>query len=225
MKIICIGDIHGSNKWKEIIKNEKYDRVVFVGDYFDSFEFSSEVQIENFMEIIKFKEENPENVILLIGNHDYHYTSFTNERYSGFQNKNMFLIRNLIMSAISQKMLQMCYKHEDIIFTHAGVTKTWAKENDIDVNNIEESINDLFLYKPNKFNFCGSNFYGDDITQSPIWVRPNSLKKDLLKDFRYVIGHTEINHISLTDKIIMIDVLRFCNEYLVYENGKFEIRS
>ena len=38
MKTILIGDIHGRSIWKRIVADEKPDRVVFIGDYFDSFD-------------------------------------------------------------------------------------------------------------------------------------------------------------------------------------------
>ena len=40
MKTLLLGDIHGRNIWKEIIKKETPDRVVFIGDYFDSFDIT-----------------------------------------------------------------------------------------------------------------------------------------------------------------------------------------
>ena len=38
MKTIVIGDIHGRDVWKEIVFQEQADRVIFIGDYFDSFD-------------------------------------------------------------------------------------------------------------------------------------------------------------------------------------------
>ena len=36
-KTIIIGDIHGRDIWKNIVAQEQADRVIFIGDYFDSF--------------------------------------------------------------------------------------------------------------------------------------------------------------------------------------------
>ncbi len=37
MKTIVIGDIHGRTSWKDIIEKEQtWDKVIFIGDYFDS---------------------------------------------------------------------------------------------------------------------------------------------------------------------------------------------
>lgn len=69
MKTIFIGDIHGRDIWKDIVSQEKPDRVVFIGDYFDSFDIKGPVQIHNFKEIIEFKKSGECEVIMLIGNH------------------------------------------------------------------------------------------------------------------------------------------------------------
>ena len=37
-KLVAIGDVHGRNTWKQIVEQEQPDTVVFVGDYFDSFD-------------------------------------------------------------------------------------------------------------------------------------------------------------------------------------------
>ena len=38
MKTIVIGDTHGRSNWKLAIHQDKPDRVIFIGDYFDSFD-------------------------------------------------------------------------------------------------------------------------------------------------------------------------------------------
>ena len=51
MKLIAIGDIHGRDIWKQIVETEQPDTVVFVGDYFDSFNIPGIDQIHNFKNI------------------------------------------------------------------------------------------------------------------------------------------------------------------------------
>jgi predicted phosphodiesterase len=56
MKTIILGDTHGRSFWKLAIYQEKPDRVVFIGDYFDTQDDISAIeQIHNFNEIIRFK--------------------------------------------------------------------------------------------------------------------------------------------------------------------------
>ena len=70
MKILVLGDIHGRLIWKDIIEKENPDRVIFLGDYVSTHkDISSTQQINNLEEILAYKEDNPDKVILLRGNH------------------------------------------------------------------------------------------------------------------------------------------------------------
>ena len=70
MKTVIIGDTHGRSIWKLIVNQEQdADRIIFIGDYFDSFEISGVEQIQNFKEIIEYKKTSGKEVIMLIGNH------------------------------------------------------------------------------------------------------------------------------------------------------------
>ena len=75
MKLIALGDIHGRNIWKQILaKEDNFDKIVFIGDYFDSKDGISVLQeIENFKEILELKKKFKDKVVLLFGNHDFHY--------------------------------------------------------------------------------------------------------------------------------------------------------
>ena len=82
MRHIIIGDLHGKDIWKRILNQETFDRVIFMGDYFDSFHILPQTQIDNFKDLVEFYSNN--DVVLLIGNHDYHYLS-EHAIYSGYQ--------------------------------------------------------------------------------------------------------------------------------------------
>jgi len=195
MKIICIGDIHGRDCWIKIVEqNPDADLFLFMGDYFDSFDVEPLSQISNFNSVLKFKNDNPEKVILLIGNHDFHYTSACMGSYSGFNYSIFYNMHTDLDRLIRTGVLKICHRVDNLLFSHAGVTKTWAEKNLIDLNDLENSINDLSIYKPNSFNFTTGvrrSAYGDDINQGPLWVRERSLKEDGLKEYIHVVGHTQ----------------------------------
>lgn len=222
-KIIAIGDIHGKDIWKKIVKKESSaDMIVFMGDYFDSFDIPFQEQYDNFLEILKFREQNKNRSTLLLGNHDFHY--IFSESYSGYQYAYADVIGRVIEEAIKDKsLIQMCYEDNGLLFTHAGVTNRWAKANSVDLNNIEQSINQLFVDKPSAFRFTPGikrDNSGDDITQTPIWVRPESLLKDKVDGYKQVVGHTRRRNIDIDSDILCIDVLDYCNQYLIIEDNK-----
>ena len=72
MKYNIIGDIHGRKEWNNLVSPE--DMNIFLGDYFDPYDNIDFDDLKNnFLDIMGFKINYPNNVILLYGNHDYHY--------------------------------------------------------------------------------------------------------------------------------------------------------
>jgi len=235
MKTVVVGDIHGRTVWKEIFHKEwDADRVVFVGDYFDSFDIPGIDQLRNFEDIIKFKKESGKDVVLLIGNHDLHY--FPEIGYtgtSGFQ-RNMYAS---ISHAINENRqhLQMCYAQDGFLFSHAGISTKWLKrvfKKAWNVNNVVEKVNELFATKPRWFNFPDHCFdpYGDNVDQTPVWIRPRSLKiannnTNLYRKYIQVVGHTHRNGIEFSGRTYFVDTFDTGNEYLTIVDGKVILTS
>ena len=73
MKIITFGDLHGSTRWKDI-DPLSYDRIIFLGDYLNSFTLTDDEIIRNFTEVIAFKHDHSDRVQLLLGNHELSMT-------------------------------------------------------------------------------------------------------------------------------------------------------
>lgn len=242
MKTIVVGDIHGRTCWKQIA-NQEFDKFIFVGDYLDTHEnITGEEQLVNFEDILQFKRDNKEKVILLIGNHDFHYMPFAMEHYSGFQSGYQWVFKDILEQALKEDLLQIAHQQGKYLFTHAGVSKTWLNSTmSIGLKeNVDEHINDIFLHQPSKyFRFNGINPYGDDITQSPIWIREKSLSKDKLDNLIQIVGHTTksnlrqkgrwiSNHDGFKvedENIWMIDTLGTSGEYLVITDNKITIEK
>lgn len=207
-KVVIIGDIHGRTIWNQIVEeNPDANLFIFMGDYFDSFDIDIMEQMHNFRDIIKFRKDNPDKVITLIGNHDYHYTSGCIGSYSGFNYSTFFNMKLELDNLIKEGILIIAHQIGNYLFTHAGVTKTFCEENDIDTENLVENLNASLIYKPTIFNFrVGKNrsAYGDDINQGPLWVRPISLLDDGL-DYIHVVGHTQ--------KMVVTELLDDDNPY------------
>ena len=70
MKILVLGDIHGRTIWKNIIEKENPDKIIFLGDYVSTHDnISADQQLSNLNNILNYKEESSDKVILLRGNH------------------------------------------------------------------------------------------------------------------------------------------------------------
>jgi hypothetical protein len=240
MKTVVIGDIHGRSVWKLIVGIEKPDRVIFIGDYFDSFDIKGVDQLSNFQDIIAFKENNQCEVIMLIGNHDYHYfPEIGDVGISGYQH--LFAPSIQFVVDDNRKHLQMAYQMGEFLFTHAGVSSDFMNNVFDDefgwkVENIATDLNELFKYKPKSFNFgamCNLklSYYldptGDNMEQSPIWIRPRSLFKvnhdTLRKQVIQVFGHTQISKIdtkglSTGERYYLIDCLGTSGQYMIIDD-------
>jgi hypothetical protein len=214
---------------KIVEQNLDADLFVFMGDYFDSFTIPALEQINNFKLILKFRDENPDKVILLFGNHDFHYTSGCIGNYTGFDYSVYYNMKLDLEKSIREEIVKVCYINENILFSHAGLTKTWCENNNVDLDNLEDSLNQILIYKPYLFAFKSGDRrdkYGDDVTQGPLWVREKSLQEDGLKDYVHIVGHSSSDEIifNLSDdgaKYIITDTLRN-KKYLeiIIEEGK-----
>ena len=242
MKLVVIGDIHGRNIWKQIIaKEQDADEFVFVGDYFDSFRIKGPDQINNFLDIIEFKKQSKVPVILLIGNHDYHYYPGIDETgTSGYQTVLAPSIKHVVGD--NKQHLQTAYQSGEFVFTHAGLSSEWLDDNIVmwDVPNLAMYVNDLFYYQPQKLAYrsykmvnetewYGAQGYGDETFQGPLWIRPKSLMRanyDTLRNqIIQVVGHTPQDNIDIEGKstggrYYFIDTLEYNQgQYLVVTDG------
>jgi predicted MPP superfamily phosphohydrolase len=247
MKTVIIGDIHGHDSWKQIIEQEQNaDRFVFVGDYFDSFTVPGLVQCQNFQDIIEFKTTTDKEVILLIGNHDYHYfAEIGDSNTSGYQSRMAPTIQHLITT--NRDYLQMAYQFDEYLFSHAGISSKFLDSvfgNDgWKIETMVEQINELFKYKPLSFQFGVAvsikkmsylDPYGDNEEQSPIWIRPRSLmaanKETLRKQVIQVVGHTQVKKLDIDGamksaggRYYLIDCQDTTGEYLVIQDKELII--
>lgn len=227
MRIIAVGDTHGRDKWRRVADNEleSCDKFVFIGDYFDSYDIPTRVQWMNFVEILDFKRKFPDKVELLLGNHDFHYLAYTDEQYSGWNSVNNLTAKDTLTKAFEDGEINVCYGNEDIIFSHAGISDTWASNNGVPLDNAANYINDYCRENPLSLRFTpGRNFSnsGNDITQTPIWIRPGALAMNPFGNYMQVFGHTTVTKIAnLVDGLWMIDAIE-SNQYFIYDDSQEE---
>ena len=192
--IVFIGDIHGRTIWKKIIDLEPAaDRYIFFGDYFDPYEpIPFEVQAQNFRDILNLKARLGERVVLLLGNHDYHY--YTDVRpYSRYDFRNAGTIKSLLTENL--EAFQIAFQFGNFLCSHAGVSTRWLDTWFPDGwvwKGIDQKINSLHAEKPEAFDYFEGDMsgYGDDERQGPLWIRPNSLSKATNIQTTQVFGHT-----------------------------------
>lgn len=221
-RLFIVPDIHGRDFWKKILPTfSDHDRVVFLGDYLDPYFYEGidfPRALENFKRIIEFKKSKPENVHLLVGNHDIHYiesdygcsrynATYSQEAEKLFRdNKDLFDLYLRYLDVGADKTL---------LFTHAGIADSWLtvsspkmfKKGEIRpldaVCTYLESMKDPDLYVESRLNDIGQmrGNYHNPGAGGPFWCDIRELMKSLPEwDQRVVqiIGHTQMQETGYT---------------------------
>lgn len=233
-KIVAIGDIHGRAIWRKIVdENPDVDKFIFLGDYFDSHEkkYHPARQTFNFKEILKLQKELGEDrVILLLGNHDFHYYDYR-EKYSGYNQATYFNVHELLVDVLKSGKMKILHIEDGVLYSHAGVSKWWFEEL-CNVDTLEEINGPEFNTRLLAWNcHVGYSRDGDTISNSPIWIRPNALSKSKLEGYKQVVGHTvvwaeefdEFVKLGNEEEIYVNDLLP--NYYIVVTDGIVEYRK
>lgn len=195
MKRIVLGDMHGNFKnVQDIYEKENPDMVILLGDYCDSFVHKAPEISASYRKMrLLQKKHGKDSFITLLGNHDWHYITF-GERYSGYSQHTWNAMHDTLDQDIEAGLLPVVYIDDvnKVIYSHAGLTKTWMKEWNIPELKYVNECNDMGL------NFANVSFdmYGDSKWQGPLWVRPGALLSDFYGDGQWtqIVGHTRTNN-------------------------------
>ena len=200
-KRIILGDPHGRwNYIKDIYDKEQPDEVIILGDYFDSFKIDAYEQRDCYNNIIELRNQhltkNLGDFVMLIGNHDYHYMDENFGRCSGWNPLTCSIASYPLCRDFEAGILKFVYidYKNFTIYSHAGVSQDWF---DYWCKDLED-INKL---GPKAFAFTyknGGDSYGSSTFSSPLWIRPEGLKKcpygsNTNDTWNQIFGHTEPN--------------------------------
>lgn len=137
--IYIVPDVHGRTFWKDVLTKD-YDKVIFLGDYLDPYDFEMDDKeysfaekrdpitiescIDNFKEIIEFKQQNPDKVVLLLGNHDLHYFNDLSDWYI-YKCRCITSHYDEIKSLFedNKDLFKLVHIEDGILYSHAGLTK------------------------------------------------------------------------------------------------------
>lgn len=232
-KVLSLGDVHGRdrwmfhthgspyefNLWKTTIENGapgdddfwndlpfmEYDKIIFVGDYVDSYDLKNQSILENLRNIVFFKKAVPNRVELLIGNHDVQYF-VENEICSGFRGEMKHDLNQIYLdreAGFKLAHFETGTDEKEWLWTHAGVTSGWLKELKKEVYNPNNRFYDIL----NGLDLCDllntaleirldlifnvdAQSGGFNLWAGPVWVRPGVLNDYPLEGINQIVGHT-----------------------------------
>lgn len=196
MKILAVGDIHGRDAWKEIMGTPA-DHIVFVGDYVDPHRYIPDWGVVvNFKEIIKFKQQHPDRVTLLLGNHDIQYMYYPDHRCSGYRRDLQPIFGELYQQ--NHTLFKIAWQYENYLFTHAGVSQGWysrhqATIQEFDAENLAATLNAIYRSTHQEILFEVNKVRGGDFPHGgPTWADKSETEHDFLPGYHQVVGHSRV---------------------------------
>lgn len=189
--MICVGDLHGNVRFLEnIIKEFKDERLLFVGDILDSYDFSIVEQIEALDIILDLVLNN--DAVLIKGNHEISYCFPDSMKCSGYKNSTAahFMTRASKYHRLAKEFL---YEY-NILYTHAGLSQDYLRNKQGDLATfLEDSItnHNSFAYNVGHSRGgsaqCGGIFWCDFYRE---FVDPEDV--DLIQVFGHTPTHSSI---------------------------------
>ena len=217
--MLVIWDVHWKTSWKDLVKNQSWDKVIFLWDYVDSFFVDDKQMVSNLKEIIKFKRDNPENVILLLWNHDIQYIWDWNR--CSWRRQQIAPILKIIFED-NIELFKICHQEEGInwktyLFSHAGFTEWWEERihNEIDKNAFTwegyDSYNKLLHSRWRQLLFiCWISRWGKNRYGWPLWADKNdTLEGWKIEGYIQIVWHTMVPKIIDAGHIIYCDNLEY----------------
>jgi len=211
--IQAFGDLHGDPGWKNHI-NLNMDVIVFSGDFVDlrHLHLSYSAIIENLKEVLKLKEEYPEKIVLLWGNHDVSY--LLSNTFNGLTEYQDYVSELRRLFKQKQELFQAAYQKGNWLFTHAGLTKSfWQTTLRGTGTNYASIINQRFSADPDLFDDLHLGHSG------PLWASRYLFDNpdNWLPDLNQVVGHSLVDRITVNkywgSQMIYINTGRFMYDH------------
>ena len=196
---IVLGDIHGSTYWKTVVEENPSCRYIFLGDYLDPYEDIPPWQLTaNLKKIIQLKKDRPDDVILLLGNHDLHYIHLDMEPCWRFDEAIAKDAYYLFLD--NRQLFTYAFQEGNRIFTHAGISEKWFFDDfggDVS-KNIAEQLNNpqsdqlpaLYRcgwYRGGDINAVGGIFWADIVELVDLYVP--------LQGYVQFVGHNRVDKV------------------------------
>ena len=226
-KWIIIPDVHGRQFWRSAVQGHEEEKIILLGDYVDPYAWEEILPGEAFKElrdIIAFKKEHPDNVVLLLGNQDLGYLdpsictcrrdSYRAEKIRRKFEDNLDLFDIVHIEDVDGG---------EVLFSHAGIAENWIKHRSKLVGKVNgfrpEHLNEMLHGNQDErerlfLALADVSWYrgGLDKVGSPVWadVEEYLNGERLLGGYLHIFGHTlhEGGHINVRNYGYCLDCAR-----------------
>ena len=230
-KVLFIGDIHGLSEWDNIAIGglKQFYKIVFLGDYVDSFHVRPVEQLHNLKNLCTFIRKNKDQVTALLGNHDYAYV-YNYPYISGHQAAHAHEYRQIFQDNIDLFKIAWGYQSDTskqyTLATHAGLTQSFWNQFVLPefkegkwLNQITEGkkpedlpVHEALNYLQDKGDILWKvgQMRGGWGTPGPLWADYMELLEDPYEGINQVFGHTPkasitVDHIDNNNFLACVD--------------------
>lgn len=236
-KVLVVPDAHLKidtiKKGVELADLYMASHIILLGDYFDDWESTPE-QYYAMMDYLKGLLTINPNVYPLMGNHEMSYLGF---KCSGYNSN----VADYVKSKLEKdRRFISCMAVDGVLYSHAGVTGTWAVINNLVTENelrykcntgggaalLEERIARHEWEDKAIFNQVAQERGGKDPAGSCLWADLQEMATNPLGSFKQVVGHTPVREITKLGNVWFCDTQsndNICDEYLLVNEGEPEI--
>lgn len=224
-KTLVVGDLHTKLPILErvIAKANDYDKIIFLGDYVDEWGTPATLSANLLARLIEFKKTNMDKVVLLLGNHCLSEWQGGIFRCSGYSETTHEAVYTLYQD--NEELFRIAYAQDGILFTHAGLTKSWCVDNKIDINlSAQEYADILNLAMTERHESQYKTLFkalataglerGGIHSPSPLWADESELRQNAV-NIPQIVGHTPQRHILIIN-VINSPKLAFCDTFSLY---------
>ena len=207
MKYLFVGDLHGRHEVIDRAVEKKADRIIFLGDIFDSFDRTVEDQFKTFRKVVDLVTADKAECVW--GNHEWSYFD-PRMRCSGFDPAT-FVRRGEFEPIVRSLFKPYLYLEDSILVTHAGLTDgKWTKE---DISLLKDMAKDI-----------GSPFFDIGYVRGgyrgkiggPLWCDFRHEFKPV-PDLIQVFGHTHGQGIRSIGTNYCVDCVDNTDEFLIMD--------
>lgn len=204
---VIIPDVHGRRFWRDAVQGHEEDKIIFLGDYVDPYDWEEILPGEAYKElldIMEFKKAHPGNVVLLLGNHDLGYLdpaicTCRRDYYRAGRIRKLFEENLALFDIVHVEDAG----GDKVLFSHAGIGENWVirrghivgNQDDFRPEHLNEMLHGdlperdrLFLALADVSWFRG----GLNKVGSPVWADVQEYLEGelLLGGYRHIFGHT-----------------------------------
>jgi len=113
--------LHGLDAWKKVYQ-DNYDKIIFLGDYVDSYDLEDKTILRNFIKVIEFRLKYPEKVILLTDNHEVGYLN-SKYRCMGYRPEIEGDIKALLQE--NGSIFRVAWQYGNHLWMHTGINQPY----------------------------------------------------------------------------------------------------